>query len=423
MAPIVTATDAAEPDDVVVVAGTRPEAIKVAPMVLALRADSRLRPRLIAVGQHPTMVADALAGFGLTPDDTLRIDRRDGTLAELSAQVITGLHAKFAEHRPAAVVVQGDTTTAAMAAQVAFWQRIPVVHLEAGLRSGDLDAPFPEEANRKIIGQIAALHLAPTSAATGNLARDGITGEHVLTIGNTVVDAVTMIAGADRPCADQRLEHAVTMARAGARRLLLVTAHRRENWGAPLDRLLSAVATLVQAHPDLEVVLPAHPNPLVNGQVHGALGGRDRVLITEPLPYPDLVRVLASATLVISDSGGIQEEAPSFGVPVLVAREVTERTEAVDAGCALLVGTDADLIVKTATGLLADDDAHAAMTAGGNPFGDGLAAKRGTDAIAWLLGRAMGAPAEFASGFAAHAGPLDRPFDAPCDQLADGDAA
>ncbi|WP_279579067.1 non-hydrolyzing UDP-N-acetylglucosamine 2-epimerase [Fodinicola feengrottensis] len=238
--------------------------------------------------------------------------------------------------QPAAVVVQGDTTTTLAGALGAFWRRIPVVHLEAGLRSYDLTSPFPEEANRKLVGQVAALHLTPTAVAAANLAAEGIASERVLTVGNTVVDAVLEVAGKCRPYQDSRLAAVDAEVRAGRRRLVLVTVHRRESWGEPMERVLRAVAEIVLTHPDIEVVLPAHPNPAVFGQVQEILGQLDRITVTEPLSYSDLARVLSVATLVLSDSGGIQEEAPSFGVPVLVLRDVTERMEAVDAGvCAV----------------------------------------------------------------------------------------
>ncbi|AHH99349.1 non-hydrolyzing UDP-N-acetylglucosamine 2-epimerase [Kutzneria albida] len=383
--------------EVLVVAGTRPEAIKVAPLAMRMARAGRLRPVLLAAGQHPRLVRESLAAFGLAPTVSVHLRRRSGTLAELAAEVVRELDAAMAARPPDAVVVQGDTSTAAMAAQVAFWRRIPVVHLEAGLRSHDLYSPFPEEANRKIIAQVAALHLTPTEEAARNLAAEGVAGSTVLTTGNTVVDAVLHVAANAPGCADPRVEAAVTRARAGQRRLVLVTAHRRESWGEPLEQVLAAVADLVAAHPDVEVVLPTHPNPAVSGLVHRVLDGLERVVLTAALPYPELARVLSAATLVLSDSGGIQEEAPSFQVPVLVLREVTERMEAVKAGCALLVGTDRELIVKTAGGLLREESARRAMTTVSSPFGDGLAADRAEQAIAWLLGCAPQRPAEFAA--------------------------
>jgi UDP-N-acetylglucosamine 2-epimerase (non-hydrolysing) len=260
------------------------------------------------------------------------------------------------------------------------------VHLEAGLRSGDLDSPFPEEANRRLVAQVAALHLAPTPLAAMNLLDENIATGDVLITGNTVVDATLAVAGRKLPFENP----AVAAARAGStNRLVVVTAHRRESWGAPLDRILSAVQTLVQRYADIDVILPSHPNPAVREQVEAALGGVERVTITDPLSYPDLSRLLSEAYLVLTDSGGIQEEAPSFGVPALVLREVTERVESLDAGCALLVGANTDLIVKEASVLLDSRLRRDAMTAGGNPYGDGLAARRTAQATAALLGLAV----------------------------------
>jgi UDP-N-acetylglucosamine 2-epimerase (non-hydrolysing) len=260
-----------------------------------------------------------------------------------------------------------------------------VVHLEAGLRSGDLDSPFPEEANRRLVAQVAALHLAPTPLAAMNLLDENVHTGDVLVSGNTVVDATLAVAGRKLPFSNAD----VAAARAGSQnRLVLVTAHRRESWGEPLDRILAAVTELVERYDDIDVVLPSHPNPAVREQVETALAGVERVTVTDPLPYPDLSRLLSEAYLVLTDSGGIQEEAPSFGVPALVLRDVTERVESLHAGCARLVGADTELIVKEASLLLDSRVRRDAMTAGGNPYGDGLAARRTAQATAALLGLA-----------------------------------
>ncbi|MBG0564213.1 non-hydrolyzing UDP-N-acetylglucosamine 2-epimerase [Actinoplanes aureus] len=361
--------------EVHLVAGTRPEAVKLAPVVSAMRDARLLTPVVVASGQHPAMVAQALAAFGLTPDHTLRFDRSTGRQAELLAEMVRGLDELWETRTPSAVIVQGDTTTSLAGALTAFWRRIPVVHLEAGLRSGDLDSPFPEEANRRLVTRLTALHLAPTPLAALNLIGDNVAPADVLITGNTVVDAALAMA------ARRTAAH-----RPGGRRLILVTAHRRESWGEPLDRILAAVRQLVVRYPDVDVVLPNHPNPAVRAQVDAALAGVERVTVTEPLPYPDLARLLSEAYLVLTDSGGIQEEAPSFGVPVLVLRDVTERVESLDAGCAKLVGSDTETIVKEASALLDDRDRRDAMAAGANPYGDGLAGRRTAQAAAALLG-------------------------------------
>jgi UDP-N-acetylglucosamine 2-epimerase (non-hydrolysing) len=375
--------------EVHLVGGTRPEAVKLAPVATALREAGLLEPVLVASGQHPAMVAQALTAFGLEPDVMLQVDRTTGTQAELLTEMIRQLDDLWAERTPAAVIVQGDTTTSLAGALAAFWRRIPVVHLEAGLRSGDLDSPFPEEANRRLVAQVAALHLAPTPLAAMNLLDENIATGDVLITGNTVVDAALAVAGRRMPF--QNADVAKAREIGENRRLVLVTAHRRESWGAPLDRILDAVRELVARYPDIDVILPSHPNPAVRAQVDAALAGVERVTVTDPLPYPDLSRLLSEAYLVLTDSGGIQEEAPSFGVPALVLRDVTERVESLHAGCARLVGSDTDLIVKEAAELLDSPVRRNAMTAGGNPYGDGLAARRTAQATAALLGLA-GAP-------------------------------
>jgi UDP-N-acetylglucosamine 2-epimerase (non-hydrolysing) len=381
--------------EVHLIAGTRPEAIKLAPLVPALR-EAGLQPVFVASGQHPTMVHQALDAFGLKPDVSLRVDRSSGTQAELIAGLTLALERQWTRP-PGAIVVQGDTTTVLAAALVAFWAKAPVVHLEAGLRSHDLMAPFPEEANRRLVGQLAALHLAPTVDARSNLLREGIAADDVLVTGNTVVDAVLEIAAQRRPIEDPLVAEFVELARARKRRLLLVTVHRRESWGEPLGRVLTALQRLLDEYPDVEVVLPCHPNPAVGQQVRAALGDHPRACVTEPLSYPVLVTVLSSATLVLSDSGGIQEEAPSFGVPVLVLRDVTERMEAVNSGCAILIGTNADAIGQTAMRLLDHPAERAAMVSRGNPFGDGKAAERAAAGIAWMLGTCDSPPVQFGS--------------------------
>ena len=367
--------------EVHLIAGTRPEAIKLAPVVMAMRMAGRVTPVLVASGQHPTMVAQALAAFDLEPDVVLPVERVTGSQPELMTAMVSTLDALFADRPPAAVIVQGDTTTTLAGALAAFWRQIPVVHLEAGLRSGDLDSPFPEEGNRRLVGQLAALHLAPTPLAATNLLDEGVPPNKVVLTGNTVVDAaLTVVDG--RPELDPALREVVE----SDARLVLVTAHRRESWGEPLDRVLSAVRTLLNHYPDVHVVLPSHPNPAVRAQVEAGLANLSRVTVTDPLPYPALARLLSEAYLVLTDSGGIQEEAPSFGVPALVLREVTERVESLTAGCARLVGTDPALIVAEAMRLLDDRAARDAMTAAGNPYGDGNAAVRTEEAVAELLG-------------------------------------
>jgi UDP-N-acetylglucosamine 2-epimerase (non-hydrolysing) len=370
--------------EVHVIAGTRPEAIKVAPVAARIRERGRLRAVLVASGQHPTMATQALSAFGLRPDVALPLHRSTGSQPELLAALVQRLDAHLAAHDPAVVVVQGDTTTTLAGALAAFWRRLPVVHLEAGLRTGDLSAPFPEEANRRMVSQVASVHLAPTAEAVANLLHEGVPPHQVLLTGNTVVDAVLDMAVRHADCAftDPRI------AEATIGRLVLVTAHRRESWGEPLDGVLKAVRAILAAYPDVWAVVPSHPNPEVRAQVEYGLAGVPRAVVTDPLPYADLASLLARAYLVLTDSGGIQEEAPSFGVPVLVLRETTERLESVRAGCARLVGTEPAVVSAEAARLLDDPARRTAMTAAGNPYGDGHAADRTEQAVASLLGLA-----------------------------------
>jgi UDP-N-acetylglucosamine 2-epimerase (non-hydrolysing) len=370
--------------EVMLLAGTRPEAIKLAALALALEEHPILHPVIVHSGQHEGMVEQALTPFGLAVDTRLDIPpRTTGTQAELVSGMLPAIDEILRRNAPAVLVVQGDTTTALAGALAAFWQRIPVVHLEAGLRTHDLTSPFPEEGNRQMVSRIASLHLAPTEEAATALRAEGVPRERIEVTGNTVVDAVLAVAARDLPAGDTALALLeMEVAEAGGR-LVLVTSHRRESWGEPLARILAAVEMIVAAHPDVHVLFPVHPNPVVREQVEAALSGMQRVTITEPLGYADLVRALRLAELVLTDSSGIQEEAPTFTTPVLVLRGNTERMEGVDAGGAWLVGTDTELITDTAARLLAGT---LRPVEGANPYGKGDAAVRSVAAIGKLLG-------------------------------------
>lgn len=367
--------------EVHLIGGTRIEAVKLAPVAIAMCGSGLLQPVLVAGGRHPAVVHQALAAFDLAPDVTMRITRESGTPAEVLAEMIRRLDELWSERTPVAVVVQGDSTTSLAGALAAFSRRIPVVHLEAGPRSGDLGSPFPEEANRRLIAQVATLHLAPTPTAAMNLLDENIATGDVLIAGNTAVDAALAVAGRGLPYENPE----VAAARAGSsNRLILATVPP----GDPLDPILAAVRELVSRYADIDVILSSHPDPAVRAQVDAALAGVERVTVTGPLQFPDLSRLLSEAYLVLTDSGGILQEAPSFGVPVLVLRDVTEHVEALHAGCARLVGSDTELIVKEAAALLDSRVRRDAMTAGGNPYGDGLSGHRGAQAVAALLGLA-----------------------------------
>jgi UDP-N-acetylglucosamine 2-epimerase (non-hydrolysing) len=364
------------------IGGTRPEAIKLAPVATALAYHRLIRPVVVATGQHPSMFQQALAAFGLRPDHELRPERATGSQAELVARLSELLDAQLHLDPPDAVLVQGDTTSALVGALTAFWRQIPVVHLEAGLRSHDLAAPFPEEANRRMVDQLAALHLAPTQAAAANLIGEGIPAERVEVIGNTVVDAVLSVAGTTKRFSEAALEPVEACVSEG-RPLLLVTVHRRESWGKPMRSVLLAVRDILDSHPGAVAALPVHPNPSVRADVVSVLGTDRRVVISPPVEYSDLVRLMELSTLILSDSGGIQEEAPSFGVPVLVLRDKTERLEAVEAGSSFLVGTDRSRIVAEANRLLSESIWRRSVAH--NPFGDGCAGERAAIALARFL--------------------------------------
>ena len=367
---------------VMVIYGTRPEAIKVAPLIMALEASDVLTPVTVSTGQHRDMLDQVNTWFGITPDLDLNVFNPGQSLTALSARILEKLPEVLEEAKPDAVVVQGDTTTVAVGAIACFYHGIPVVHLEAGLRSGNLFSPFPEEANRRLAGQVTSLHLAPTSTSRDNLVAEGIDPATVAVVGNTVIDALNWSAGEEVEFEDERLREAA----AAGRRMVLLTAHRRENWGDPMSDIGAAVAELARRYPETLFVFPAHKNPTVRNVLYPLLEGLDNVVIVEPLDYPQFVHAQKWATLVLTDSGGVQEEAPSFGKPVLVLRENTERPEAVVAGTVKLIGTDRQRIVDEASTLLDDAAAYDAMSHAVNPYGDGTAAERSVAAIAQLLG-------------------------------------
>lgn len=368
-----------------VVAGTRPEALKLAPVVRALRADDRFACTLVTSGQHPTMVAEAFALFGVRADVDLAVHRPGQTPNDIAAAVLAGLTHVVDQLRPAAVVVHGDTTTAMAAALHAFNSQIPVAHVEAGLRSGDLRAPFPEEANRRLISVCADLHLAPTFDAKANLVAEGVKPDHVVVTGNTVVDALRWVLANRLPTAavDGRVLEQVHAHRG---RAAVVTMHRRESWGGQLADAASAIREVVDRHPDLMVVAALHPNPAVREEVASGLAGHPRIVVCDPLGYVAFSHLLERASLVLTDSGGVQEEAASLGVPVVVLRDVTERPEVLAGGLGRLTGCAPQHIVTAATDLLAQPPVVAAE----NPFGDGCAAARCAAALARLTGIASG---------------------------------
>lgn len=368
---------------VLCVFGTRPEAIKMAPLALALRADPRFEAQLCVTAQHREMLDQVLALFGLAPDFDLDVMRPGQDLTAIVTAILAGAQRVLEEARPDIVMVHGDTATTLATSLACYFQRIPVAHVEAGLRTGDLYAPWPEEANRRIAGVLAALHLAPTETARANLLAEGVDPASVHVTGNTVIDALLAVVGRIEAEADLR---AGLAARFGfldpEARILLVTGHRRESFGAGFERICQALAEIAHCHPALEVVYPVHLNPNVQEPVRRLLSGIRNVHLIEPLDYLPFVYLMNRAHLILTDSGGVQEEAPSLGKPVLVMRDTTERPEAVAAGTVRLVGTDSAAIVDGVRRLLLDTSEYERMRFAHNPYGDGQACPRILDILA-----------------------------------------
>ena len=351
---------------VVCVVGTRPEAVKMAPIVAALRDVPGLAIRLVTTAQHRGLLDRALADFGLVADVDLDLMRPDQTLAETTGRALVAVSDALGKLGPSLVLAQGDTTTVLATALASYFHKVPFGHVEAGLRTGNPYRPFPEEKNRAVATHLADLHFAPTDRARANLLREGIDPATIHVTGNTVIDALRITAA--RP-----VEPSVVPA---TRRFLLLTAHRRESQGGPLGEICAAVADLIRAHDDLSVVVPVHPNPRVGGVVRTALGGLDRVHLVEPQGYPEFVALMKRSYLILTDSGGVQEEAPALGKPVLVLRDETERPEAVAAGTVQLVGTNREAIRGAVEALLNDPALYQRFATVVNPYGDGWAADR-----------------------------------------------
>ena len=352
---------------ILVAIGTRPEAIKMAPVVLALREEPWAEVRILATAQHRQMLDQVLDAFGLAPDVDLDIMRPDQALPELTGRLLLRLDEVLAEEAPDAVLAQGDTTTVMTVAMAAFYRRIPLGHVEAGLRTGDLYNPFPEEMNRIVAGRLARWHFAPTAQARDNLLAEGFDPASIHVTGNTVIDALLQVADRDLPLPPGIPE---------GKRLVLVTAQRRENFGAPFRQVCEGIRALADRHHDVHVLYPVHPNPNVLGPARELLGGHPSITLCEPLDYLPFVAAMKRATLVLTDSGGVQEEAPALAKPVLVMRRETERPEAVAEGVVRLVGPDRDAILAAASRLLEDPAAYAEMARGTSPYGDGHAAGR-----------------------------------------------
>ncbi|HEY9736524.1 MAG TPA: UDP-N-acetylglucosamine 2-epimerase (non-hydrolyzing) [Trichocoleus sp.] len=359
-------TDA--PKRICITLGTRPEAIKLAPVIQAFQQAPEFQTHVVLTGQHREMVDQVMALFDLSANEDLAIMQPKQTLTDITCRSLQGLESCFSRIQPDLAIVQGDTTTAFAAALAAFYQKIPVGHVEAGLRTDNLYSPFPEEANRRLISQVTALHFAPTDTSVKHLERSGVVGQ-IHKTGNTVIDALLKVAERQPACPIPGLEW-------NRYRVLLSTVHRRENWGEPLQEIAQGFLTVLDKFPDTALLLPLHRNPTVREPLQGLLGDHPRVFLTEPLDYAQLVGAMQRCYLLLTDSGGLQEEAPGLGKPVLVLRDTTERPEAIEAGTARLIGTAAASIAQHATELLSDPTAYEAMAKAVNPFGDGQASAR-----------------------------------------------
>ncbi len=370
-----------EPAKILVVFGTRPEAIKLFPVVAALKADPRFECRVCVSAQHRGLLDQVLEIAGIVPDHDLDLMKPDQTLDGLTAALLTDLGRVMDAEQPARVMVQGDTATAMTGALAAYYRKIPVDHVEAGLRSGDIYQPWPEEVNRKIIGTIASLHFAPTDVSAGALIAEQVDPARVHVTGNTVIDALHWVTAKIAAAPELAQGLAELEARFAGKRIIGVTSHRRENFGGGLEAIASAIRQIA-ARDDVAVIFPVHPNPNVRKVMDGALAGLSNVALIEPLDYPHFARLLSVAEIMLTDSGGVQEEAPALGKPVLVMRDTTERPEGVTAGTARLVGTDSVRIVTEIFRLLDDKAAYDSMARAHNPFGDGQTAHRIVELIA-----------------------------------------
>ena len=361
----------------VTVFGTRPEAIKMAPLVTRLADDNRFESALCVTAQHRQMLDQVLELFGIEPQYDLDLMRPGQSLTDVTAGILSAMQPVLEDFGPDVVLVHGDTATTFAVTLAAYYQKIPVGHVEAGLRTGNLYSPWPEEANRKLTGALAAWHFAPTEGARANLLKEGVSPDTIVVTGNTVIDALLEVASKfeNAPDLETRVAERLPFLDRD-RRLVLVTGHRRESFGAGFERICQALGEIATAHKDVQIVYPVHLNPNVSEPVNRLLGGIENIQLIEPLDYLPFVYLMKRACLILTDSGGIQEEAPSLAKPVLVMRETTERPEAVQAGTVRLVGTDVDKITTAVHELLTDSSAYQAMSRAHNPYGDGRACGR-----------------------------------------------
>ena len=376
---------------VMTVFGTRPEAIKMAPVVLELQKHADRIQTIVAVtAQHRQMLDQVLDLFQITPDYDLDIMSQGQTLYDITTKSLMGLKDVLAKEKPDLVLVHGDTTTTFAGALASYYQQVPVGHVEAGLRTGDIYSPFPEEMNRKLTGAIAAIHFAPTATAKANLLKENVNPSHIYVTGNTVIDALMTTVAGDYGFGDDLKDVDFHN-----HRVILLTTHRRENLGEPMRHIYKALRRIIEEIPDTEIVFPVHRNPLVRKVVEEELAGVDRIHLIDPMEYEPFANLMSLSSLVLTDSGGIQEEAPSLGKPVLVLRNTTERPEAVEAGTVRLIGTDKDVVYAETKRLLTDQDAYDAMSNAVNPYGDGKASQRIVQAILHVFAGEEAVPDDF----------------------------
>ena len=376
---------------VMTVFGTRPEAIKMAPVVLELQKHADQIQTIVAVtAQHRQMLDQVLDLFQITPDYDLDIMSQGQTLYDITTKSLMGLKDVLAKEKPDLVLVHGDTTTTFAGALASYYQQVPVGHVEAGLRTGDIYSPFPEEMNRKLTGAIAAIHFAPTATAKANLLKENVNPSHIYVTGNTVIDALMTTVAGDYDFGDDLKDVDFQN-----HRVILLTTHRRENLGEPMRHIYKALRRIIEEIPDTEIVFPVHRNPLVRKVVEAELAGVDRIHLIDPMEYEPFANLMSLSSLVLTDSGGIQEEAPSLGKPVLVLRNTTERPEAVEAGTVRLIGTDKDVVYAETKRLLTDQAAYDAMSNAVNPYGDGKASQRIVQAIRHAFAGEEAVPDDF----------------------------
>jgi UDP-N-acetylglucosamine 2-epimerase (non-hydrolysing) len=377
---------------IMTVFGTRPEAVKMAPVIKELeRRSGEIVPLVAVTAQHREMLDQVLELFEITPNYDLNIMQANQTLHDITSRALLGLRDVISEAKPDMILVHGDTTTTFVAALAGFYAQVPVGHVEAGLRTQNKYSPFPEEMNRKLTGAIADLHFSPTDTSKTNLLAEGVNQENIFVTGNTVIDALLATVHENYTFTDPVLNQLDFT----NRKVILVTTHRRENLGEPMRNIYLALQQLIEENPDVEIVFPMHKNPHVREVVNSVLGQTERVHLIEPLDYQPFVNLIARSHIILTDSGGVQEEAPSFGKPVLVLRDTTERPEAVEAGTVLLVGTDRDEVYRNASRLLNDSTTYSKMANAVNPYGDGLAAKRIVDSILYYCKQASNRPKDF----------------------------